>query len=189
MTLCGVGFTLALSGGHRGWHVTGIAISAMHYTGMAAVELPARAVWDTAYVTASVLIGVSLSFGAAFAIRQSPADYVLGAGHLFFRHCGLHYRHGGGALYLKACRTFRRLDEPLAFGVIVGWRGLHRGPGANRAIIDRHLRPAPRVKPHACAIIHRVGNHAAGAEKDRANCRRRWRRHRPPAPPNRLWRR
>jgi len=33
----------------------------MHYTGMAAVELPARAMWDAGYVTASVLIGVSLS--------------------------------------------------------------------------------------------------------------------------------
>src|SRR5690349_968856 len=62
MTLCAAGFALALYvSGVAGGVVTGIAISAMHYTGMAAVELPARAVWDWAYVTASVLIGVSLS--------------------------------------------------------------------------------------------------------------------------------
>src|ERR1044071_2708738 len=79
MALCAACFTLALYvSGILGGMMTGIAISAMHYTGMAAVELPARAVWDTAYVTASVLIGVSLS-GLALHVairRKNRSDYV-----------------------------------------------------------------------------------------------------------------
>ena len=63
MSLCGVGFALAVSraGGAVGGMVTGAAISAMHYIGMAAVDMPAHAVWDMRYVVASVMIGVSLS--------------------------------------------------------------------------------------------------------------------------------
>src|SRR5689334_1394234 len=62
MTLCGAGFAIALRiNGALGGVVTGSAIAAMHYTGMAAVEMPARAVWDANYVIASILIGVSLT--------------------------------------------------------------------------------------------------------------------------------
>ena len=83
MVLCGVGFALAVRiGGAVGGLVTGFAISAMHYTGMAAVELPARAVWDARYVTASLLIGISLTgLALHFALRRKTrSDYALGAG-------------------------------------------------------------------------------------------------------------
>jgi len=54
-----LGFTLAFSrlGPAVGGAVTGAAISAMHYTGMAAVRISAVASWDAGYVIASLLIG------------------------------------------------------------------------------------------------------------------------------------
>ncbi|MDB5741670.1 MAG: Histidine kinase [Alphaproteobacteria bacterium] len=63
MSLCGAGFALTIrrGGAIPGGAITGLAITAMHYTGMAAVALPARAVWNYNYVAASLLIGVSLS--------------------------------------------------------------------------------------------------------------------------------
>ena len=88
------------AGGAVGGMITGGAISAMHYTGMAAVDLPAQAVWDMRYVVASVLIGVSLSgLALHFAVRRkSRADYVWGAGLFIARHRGhAFHRHGGGA--------------------------------------------------------------------------------------------
>src|SRR3954468_432662 len=80
MSLCGAGFVIAVYvNGALGGVITGIAISAMHYTGMAAVELPAYQVWDLNYVTASVLIGMSLSgLALHFAVRrEGKKDYVL----------------------------------------------------------------------------------------------------------------
>jgi signal transduction histidine kinase len=94
MSLCGAGFAIALYvNGVLGGMITGIAICAMHYTGMAAVELPAYAVWDLNYVTASVLIGVSLSgLALHFAVRRkTKKDYVLGAGLFLVAIVGLHF--------------------------------------------------------------------------------------------------
>jgi signal transduction histidine kinase len=60
--LCGVGFTIALrpNGAFFGGALTGAAIGAMHYIGMAAVRVPAVATWDMTYVASSILIGVGL---------------------------------------------------------------------------------------------------------------------------------
>lgn len=61
-TLCGVGFTIALrpNGALLGGVVTGAAIGAMHYIGMAAVRAPADPTWNAAYVVASILLGIGL---------------------------------------------------------------------------------------------------------------------------------
>jgi len=95
MVLCGVGFALSLGrpGGVAGGMVTGAAISAMHYTGMAAVELPARAIWDMHYVAASLLIGVSLT-GLAMHFagrRRGRGDYVLSASLFVAAIVGMHF--------------------------------------------------------------------------------------------------
>src|SRR3954469_11783312 len=56
MTLSAAGFALARSrnGGAAGGVLVGIAVLAMHYTGMAALRLPAQAIWDSQLVAASV---------------------------------------------------------------------------------------------------------------------------------------
>ena len=57
------GFVLTFTreDGTLGGMVLGAAILGMHYTGMAALRLPAIAIWDHWLVLASVLIGVALS--------------------------------------------------------------------------------------------------------------------------------
>jgi diguanylate cyclase (GGDEF)-like protein/PAS domain S-box-containing protein len=58
----GIGIGVALSGTRRsfaalGGAIVGIGVAAMHYTGMMALELPARIVWSPEIVTSSVLLG------------------------------------------------------------------------------------------------------------------------------------
>ena len=70
--LCGVGFALALGrpGPMIGGAVTGAAIGAMHYVGMAAVRIPALAIWDWHYVVASAVIGISaMALGMQVVVR------------------------------------------------------------------------------------------------------------------------
>jgi len=102
-TLCGLGFIVAVDiSGALGGIIVGTAICAMHYTGMAAVELPARALWDINYVTASVLIGVSLSgLALHFAIRRKArSDYALGAGLFLAAIVGLHFTAMAAVRYI-----------------------------------------------------------------------------------------
>ena len=62
IVLAAVGFVLTFTrkDGTLGGMVFGVAILAMHYTGMAALRLPAVAIWDHQLVLASVLIGLAL---------------------------------------------------------------------------------------------------------------------------------
>ncbi len=78
MTLCGAGFAVALHrGAVLGGALTGAAIGAMHYVGMAAVRAPADAIWDWRYVVGSAVIGIGLmAYGMwscrSGAIRSAP---------------------------------------------------------------------------------------------------------------------
>jgi diguanylate cyclase (GGDEF)-like protein/PAS domain S-box-containing protein len=60
--ITGIGLGIALAGERRVWvgiggAVVGIGVAAMHYTGMMALELPARISWSPGIVIASVLLG------------------------------------------------------------------------------------------------------------------------------------
>ncbi len=72
-----VGLGIALSGTRRafaatGGAIVGIGVAAMHYTGMMAIELPARIVWSPDIVASSVALG-SL-FGAVALVIASGRD-------------------------------------------------------------------------------------------------------------------
>lgn len=76
--LCGAGFAVMLRPGLSvvGGMLAGLAISGMHYVGMAALEIPARLLWNTPMVAASVLIGASLGgLAGYFAERASSPFY------------------------------------------------------------------------------------------------------------------
>jgi signal transduction histidine kinase len=145
MTLCGAGFALALRvSGVLGGMVTGSAICAMHYTGMAAVDLPARAVWDMSYVTASVLIGVSLSgLALHFAIRRkSRSDYILSAGLFLLAIVGLHFTAMAAVVYIPdgAHRFSGAVMNPFALAVVVAaGAAFIVAQALIVAVIDRHL--------------------------------------------------
>jgi signal transduction histidine kinase len=146
MSLCGVGFAIAVSraGGAVGGMVTGGAIAAMHYTGMAAVDLPAYAVWDGGYVAASVLIGVSLSgLALHFAMRRKGhADYVWGAGCFIAAIVGMHFTAMAAVHYVPAAgqQISGAVMAPFALAVVVAASAAFIVAQALIvAVVDRHL--------------------------------------------------
>jgi signal transduction histidine kinase len=164
MSLCGAGFALAVTvNGALGGLVTGFAICAMHYTGMAAVELPARAVWDMSYVTASVLIGISVS-GLALHValrRKSRRDFALGAGLFTLAIVGMHFTAMSAVRYVPdgASPAFAHVINPFALAVVVAaCAAFIVSQGLVVAIVDRYL--AARAQGEAL----RMRNHIAELE-------------------------
>ncbi|HWE74692.1 MAG TPA: response regulator [Stellaceae bacterium] len=84
LSACGYRIALGRLGPFVGGAVAGAAIAAMHYVGMAAVRMPADAVWDYRYVAASVIVGVSLMAAAMWVvIRSLTWRGMLGGSGLF----------------------------------------------------------------------------------------------------------
>jgi signal transduction histidine kinase len=107
--LSGCGLYLAAWLGHRavGGAVVGLAVGAMHYTGMAALRAPAERVWEMPYVYVSLAIGVVVG---ALALVVGLRDDSLkarfnGASLLALGICGLHFT-GMAALILYPDPTF-----------------------------------------------------------------------------------
>jgi NO-binding membrane sensor protein with MHYT domain len=102
--LCAVGFALALRPRMEllGGALTGAAISAMHYVGMAAVRTPARAAWDINDVVASVLIGVVFTgIAMRVSLRGSTAlSYAQGVLFFTLAICGMHFTGMTGVTYV-----------------------------------------------------------------------------------------
>jgi len=163
MTLCGAGFALALYvNGALGGVVTGLAISAMHYTGMAAVEMPARAVWDAGFVADSVLLGVSLSgLALHFAMRRkSPRDYVLSAVLFIVAIVSLHFTAMTAVLYVPdgTHQFSRAVMNPFALAVVVAaGAAFIVAQALIVAVVDRHLEnraqgEAQRMREHIAEL-------------------------------------
>jgi signal transduction histidine kinase len=146
MTLCGAGFALALSrfGGVAGGLLTGAAICAMHYVGMAALDLPADAIWDAHYIVASVLIGVSLSgLAMHFALRRRGiGDYMLGAGLFALAIIGMHFTGMSAVSFVPdASRVVSgSIIDSFALAVVVAASSAFIvAQGMVVAIVDSHL--------------------------------------------------
>ena len=86
VSLCGLGFWLSLTkaGPVIGGAVTGAAIGTMHYVGMAAVRVPADAVWDWRYVAASAVIGIAAMAGGMTLVTGKRDWRHAAAGALVF---------------------------------------------------------------------------------------------------------
>jgi signal transduction histidine kinase len=93
--LCGVGFAIALSkvGPLLGGAVAGGAIGTMHYVGMAAVRVPAAALWDWRYVLASAVIGIAaMSGGMRLVMRGDNWKFQSGGAVIFtLAICSMHF--------------------------------------------------------------------------------------------------
>lgn len=77
-----------------GGSIMGIGIASMHYTGMAAMQMPATISYDTFLVLLSVLIAISASIAALRLASRFSDGNVLGRKRLSHdRECP---RHGGG---------------------------------------------------------------------------------------------
>ena len=95
----------------------GIGIVAMHYTGMAAMLMPAELHYDRVLVALSVVIAIGasiaalwLSFRTAVVWQRILAAIVMGVGH--FGHA-LH-RHGGGGVRRALQRATTRTARPVS---------------------------------------------------------------------------
>ena len=95
IVVCTAGFSTAVSrsGAIVGGAITGAAISAMHYAGMASVRIPAHAVWSPGYVVASIVIGISASALALHvALRRNDfRSLALGAELFTLAIVGMHF--------------------------------------------------------------------------------------------------
>ncbi len=162
---CGVGFALAISrfGGVAGGLLTGVAICAMHYVGMAALDLPADTIWDMHYVTASVLIGVSLSgLAMHIALRgRELGNYMLGAGIFALAIIGMHFTGMSAVRFIPdASRLVSgSIINPFALAVVVAASAAFIvAQGLMVAIVDSHLSARAMVE------TLRMRNHIAELE-------------------------
>jgi len=145
-TLCGAGFALALSrfGAIVGGAVTGAAISAMHYVGMAGVRLPADAVWDPRYVVASVIIGVvvtALAMHVALRRNDGRAN-ALGAILFTLAICGMHFTAMAAVTYWpdSSVPLTNAVLDPVSLAVAVAAVAvLIVALGLIGAVLDHHL--------------------------------------------------
>jgi signal transduction histidine kinase len=154
MTMCGVGFAIALAGDRAviGGAVTGAAIGMMHYTGMAAVRVPADAIWDWNYVAVSVVIGICMmAYGMRYTLRrQSLSSVLTGAVVFTLAICSMHFT-GMSAVIYKYNPTIaipNAVVEPATVAIaIASVAVLIVALGLIGAVIDNHL--AERSKGEA----------------------------------------
>ncbi|MEH2486904.1 bifunctional diguanylate cyclase/phosphodiesterase [Bradyrhizobium sp. AZCC 2230] len=101
-----VGLSIAVSSLRTLWVVLGGAIvgggvAAMHYTGMAALEIPARVSWVEGTVIASVLFGIAFAALALFvAARRDDRSHALAATGLLTLAIVAHHFTAMGAVVL-----------------------------------------------------------------------------------------
>ena len=101
-----VGLSIAVSSSRTPWVVLGGAIvgggvAAMHYTGMAALEIPARVSWVEGTVVASVLFGIVFAALALFvAARGDDRSHALSATGLLTLAIVAHHFTAMGAVVL-----------------------------------------------------------------------------------------
>ncbi len=144
--LCAVGFSLALKSRLEllGGALTGGAISAMHYVGMAAVRAPADQVWDINYVVASVLIGVVFTAIAMHVALRNRTAWGYAQGALFFTLaiCGMHFTAMTAVTFVPnpLLGVSQGVLDPatLALAVAAG-ASLIVALGLTGAVIDYHL--------------------------------------------------
>jgi len=145
-SLCAIGFRTCLTaaGGVVGGAISGSAISAMHYVGMAAVRMPAHADWNTNYVAASLVIGI-VATSAAMAIVMRKNDlrsYIVGGAMFAFGIVGMHFTAMAAVVYRPdtAVRISGMVIEPGVLAIAVAASVvLIMALGMVGAMVDHHL--------------------------------------------------
>jgi signal transduction histidine kinase len=101
MVIAWLGFALGLRcrSGALGGAVLGVAIGAMHYTGMKALSVPADLHWQHDLVSGSLIVGIAAAAAALAMAWQGPAlrQRIGGTLVLTVAICGLHFSAMAGA--------------------------------------------------------------------------------------------
>ncbi|HEX2591634.1 MAG TPA: MHYT domain-containing protein [Rhizomicrobium sp.] len=144
IVLCGAGFETAFRHHVAGGVITGIAIAAMHYIGMAAIRAPAEAIWDYRYVAASALLGIAtMALGMRVMMRREVATWNVSAALIFvFAIVTMHFT-GMAAFALRpdpvATIPNAVLDPGTLAVAVSGVAALIVSLGLYGALFDRHL--------------------------------------------------
>jgi diguanylate cyclase (GGDEF)-like protein/PAS domain S-box-containing protein len=144
----GVGLAIAASGRMRaalvGGAVVGAGIGAMHYTGMAAMDMAARIDYDPTMVAASLLVGIALTCVATGigCLRFDFAQRVLATVVLTLAICSLHFT-GMSATEFVADASLADLSSSFEPGLlavaIAAITVLVLALSLGGAVVDQHL--------------------------------------------------
>ncbi|WP_119422042.1 MHYT domain-containing protein [Desertibaculum subflavum] len=160
-----IGFAAAVLWDRRaafGGAVVGLAVAAMHFTGMSAVDVPGRIVYDGAYVAAAIVLSVVLGF-AAFRISARGHDLksrLLAASTLTLAICALHFTAMAAAsIEVDLIELFPTpIAQPLWLAVaIAAMTLLIAGLGLGGTVVDQHLtdravKEADRLRAHVAEL-------------------------------------
>ncbi len=129
-----------------GGGIIGLAIAAMHYTGMLAYRVEGLVTWNQTYLIASILLSVGLSATAmVFATRTQPRDKYIAAAVLVLAIVSLHFT-GMTAFEVHALKISPAYANPAAMEALamsVAMVGLLIiGTGAASYLIDDQTRTA-----------------------------------------------
>ena len=155
--LTGAGLAVAVesiagAGAWLGGAMVGGGIAAMHYTGMAAFEIPGRIVWDPTLVAASIALGGLIGAAALpIGLREDNVKWkILGALLLTAAICSHHFTAMGAAKIVldPAIELSGTALPPGLLAIAVAFAsfvivGLALGASRSRcALADASLRPA-----------------------------------------------
>jgi len=160
-----IGFALTLTYARRaliGGAVVGLAVAAMHYTGMAAVGVPGRLVYSGSYVAASIIIGVVLS-AAAFHVAgraQGLKQRLLATTLLTLAICALHFTAMAAAeVQVDVIELFPTpIEQPQWLALAIAAMTLVIiGLGLVGTVVDQHLadravKEAERLRVHVAEL-------------------------------------
>ena len=144
-----------------GGAVVGLGVGAMHYTGMAALLLPATAEWDVAYVVASLVISTVFSGLAMLAAsRGSELFRLLGTGLLVLGIIGLHFTGMAAVTFMPdptVVMPAQAISPEWLAVAIAAITLLIIGLGLVGSIVDHHLAErsageAARLREHVAAL-------------------------------------
>jgi len=171
--LCGAGFALAVMGSRPflGGALTGSAIGAMHYVGMAAVHAPAREIWDFGYVAGSLVIGIAaMALGMVLVMRgERLKAYMIGAVVFTLAICAMHFTGMSAVTFVfdPTIPATKGVLAPSTLAIaIAAMATLILGLGMVVATVDHHL--AERAAGEAA----RLRAHIAELESTKAELER-----------------
>jgi signal transduction histidine kinase len=162
----GLGLAIALGrstySAALGGVVVGLGVAAMHYTGMAALRLPAVAQWDINYVIASIVVSAVFS-SLAMTVARTRGD-VLGrlqaTGLLVLAIVGLHFT-GMAAVTFFPDPTIQIPDQAIspewlaiaiaAITILIVGLGLV-GSNVDQHLAERSALEASRLREHVAAL-------------------------------------
>ena len=127
IAVCGAGLVVAGMSRRRsdlilGGAIVGLGISAMHYTGMRALEIGGEISWDPGLVAGSVISGMVLGAAALrIGVSRNARVRVFGAGLLTLAICSMHFTAMGAAGFAN-CYAIATSGEisPGVLSLIVG---------------------------------------------------------------------